>query len=74
MDDWTYPTASHHEAPATQPARLAEDWRVPEARVRTQQAEVLRGANLEQAGAADVLGALDLLLRFAGPRSAAITI
>lgn len=76
MDDWPYPTPDADETPPIQPALLAQGWHVIEARVRAQQAEDARVAELEQAQALDAAGSpaeADVPLRFATPPSAALT-
>ena len=76
MDDWTYAHADA-EVPDTQPALLHQDGRVMEARrVRAQQAEAARVAELEQTQAVDVVAnhaEADVTLPFATPPGAAMT-
>lgn len=56
MDDWTY-AYPDVDVPDTQPALLNQDWLVMEARrVRAQQAEAARVAQLEQTHARDGVG------------------
>ena len=77
MDDWT---CSYWDVnvPDTQPALLFEDGLVMEARrVRAQQAEAARVAELEQTQALDDVGnpaEADVPLPFATPPSAALTL
>lgn len=77
MDDRSYLTAEADEATATQPALFAEDCRVIEARVRTQQAEAARRADIALAEGADAFGfpsaAACIPLPSEGPSGATIT-
>ena len=75
MDDWPYPTPDADETPPIQPTLLARGWHVIEARVRGQQAEAVRVAELEQAQAFDAAGSpaeADVPLPFATPPGVAL--
>ena len=77
MDDWTYPYQDA-DAPDTQPALLDQDWRVRETRrVRAQQVEAARVAELELMDVPhdvrDPRLNTDVPLPFASPSGAALT-
>lgn len=76
MDDWTYRHPDLN-SPDTQPTFLDQDWRAIAARrLRAQQAEAARVAELEQTQALDAVGSpaeADVPLPFATPPGAALT-